>query len=112
MPETPETAMTRDVPAELKRILDDAAGKEHSTAGPVMRCLADILTAHEAMVRADERRKVAEELREDADAHRRLVARKPSQHDEARLARAKTLDEAAARITRGEELVRRGVARP
>lgn len=40
-----------DVPAELKQILDERAGKVHSSEGPVMACLAEILTAHDAMVR-------------------------------------------------------------
>lgn len=39
-----------DIPADLKAILDKAAGKEHSAEGPVMACLAEILTAHGAMV--------------------------------------------------------------
>lgn len=38
--------MTPDeIPANLKRILDERAGKEHSTEGPVMAALAEILTA-------------------------------------------------------------------
>ena len=38
------------VPQNLKRIVDRAAGKEHSASGPVMACLAEVLAAHEAMV--------------------------------------------------------------
>lgn len=39
--------MTPDeIPADLKAILDKAAGEEHSEEGPVMACLADILTAY------------------------------------------------------------------
>lgn len=63
--------------------------------------LAAVYPLITATIEQQVRAKVAEELREDADAHRRLVARKPGEHDEARLARAKTLDDAAARITRG-----------
>jgi len=39
-----------EIPADLKAILDKAAGKEHSASGSVMACLAEILTAHDAMV--------------------------------------------------------------
>lgn len=42
-----------EVPAEFKALLDQAAGKEHSADGPVMTCLAAILTAHRAMVLAE-----------------------------------------------------------
>ncbi|MFD0902358.1 hypothetical protein [Actinomadura sediminis] len=53
----------------------------------------------EAVIRAV-REQVAEELRADADAHRRVVERKPSEYDKVRLARARTLEDAASRITR------------
>lgn len=66
--------------------------------GPWQEALAAVLPEHEQQVRA----KVAEELRADAAAHRRLVARKPTEYDEARLARATCLDDAASRISRGE----------
>lgn len=36
-----------DIPPELKKMLDEAAGKEHSATGSVMTALAEILTAHE-----------------------------------------------------------------
>lgn len=42
-----------EVPAALKAIVDRAAGKEHSAAGPVMACVADLLTAHRRMVRIE-----------------------------------------------------------
>jgi len=51
------------VPDELMRIVDQAAGREHSANGEVMACLADVV----ATVRADERGKVAEEARDAAE---------------------------------------------
>lgn len=51
-----------EVPQEYKELLDDAAGKRHSITGPVMECLAEILTRHEEEVRADERRCALQEL--------------------------------------------------
>lgn len=50
--EAPATTAVAEVPAPLKTILDTRAGKDHSAQGPVMACLAEILTAHEAMLRA------------------------------------------------------------
>jgi hypothetical protein len=41
------------VPVHLKAILDQRAGKDHSTSGAVMECLAEILTAHEADLRTE-----------------------------------------------------------
>lgn len=41
-----------DVPPQLRAIVDRAAGREHSAGGAVMRCLAEVLTAHEEMVLA------------------------------------------------------------
>lgn len=46
----PEPMRPEDVPPDLKAIVDRAAGKEHSAAGPVMACLAELLTAHRRMV--------------------------------------------------------------
>lgn len=40
-----------DIPTDLRELLDQAAGKRHSTGGPVMACLAQILTDHEAAIR-------------------------------------------------------------
>lgn len=40
-----------EIPTELRELLDQAAGKTHSDDGPVMACLASILTEHEASVR-------------------------------------------------------------
>jgi hypothetical protein len=34
------------VPAHLRRIVDEAAGREHSAEGSVMRCLAEVLEVH------------------------------------------------------------------
>lgn len=51
--------MTKAVPAELARMLDEDAGKPHSAAGPVMMSLARILVRHEKMVRE----RIAAELR-------------------------------------------------
>lgn len=42
---------SEEIPAELKDMLDRAAGRVHSASGPVMTCLAQILTRHEEMVR-------------------------------------------------------------
>ena len=39
-----------EIPEELKRILDQRAGKEHSRQGPVMAALAEILTQHQKML--------------------------------------------------------------
>jgi hypothetical protein len=39
-----------EIPAELREILDRRAGKVHSAEGPVMRCLAEILTRHREIV--------------------------------------------------------------
>ncbi|WP_119728355.1 hypothetical protein [Thermomonospora amylolytica] len=103
-----------DVPADLIEIVADIMFDDaHENCGEepcpgntrpwheeqARTYLAAVLPAHEAMVRA----KVADELRADADAHRSLVTRKPSEHDAARLARARTLDDAATRITRGRQ---------
>lgn len=42
--------MTPDqIPQRFVDILDRAAGKQHSRSGPVLACLADILTAWEQM---------------------------------------------------------------
>lgn len=38
---------TEDIPPAYKKIIDDAAGVEHSAGGNVMRALAGILTMHE-----------------------------------------------------------------
>ena len=35
------------IPAEIKEIVDKAAGKEHSATGSVMTALAEVLTVHE-----------------------------------------------------------------
>lgn len=46
--------MTPDeVPAELKEILDERAGRMHSAGGVVMTTLAEILTRHREMVLAE-----------------------------------------------------------
>lgn len=42
-----------EIPDELKRILDERAGKVHSANGAVMRALAEILTRYEEMLSAD-----------------------------------------------------------
>jgi hypothetical protein len=42
-----------EVPPELKKILDERAGKAHSDGGPVMSALAEILTRHREMVCAE-----------------------------------------------------------
>lgn len=47
-----------EIPTALRDLLDEAAGKTHSDEGPVMACLASILTAHEAAVLA----KVADQI--------------------------------------------------
>jgi hypothetical protein len=78
---------------------DYQPGTEASIGGYVYE-IADRAAVVVEEACADERRKVAEEMRTDAAAHRRLVARMPSEHDEARLARATCLDDAAARISR------------
>ena len=39
-----------EIPPRLKEILDRAAGKDHSATGPVMACLAEILTEHQRML--------------------------------------------------------------
>jgi hypothetical protein len=39
-----------EIPDELKQILDERAGKEHSRQGPVMAALAEILTRHQEML--------------------------------------------------------------
>jgi hypothetical protein len=104
------TAQPQHVPDELllAGLIEANRDHHHVPAGPAITdhpddhvewlraALSAVLPVHEAEVRA----KVAEELRAEADAHRRLVARMPSAHDEARLARAKTLDDAAGRIGR------------
>lgn len=104
MPETPET--TTEVPDRIWDLTIEAdaqydlttPAKDRTWKGRQNAIIAAVLPA----ARSAERAKVAEELRADADAHRRLIARKPSQHDEARLARARTLDDAAA-LARGEQ---------
>lgn len=48
-----------EVPAHLRAIVDRAAGREHSTDGAVMRCLAEVLTVHER----DVQRATVEHLR-------------------------------------------------
>lgn len=40
-----------DVPAWAKKLIDDAAGRDHSEQGPVMQCQAEILTRHETETR-------------------------------------------------------------
>lgn len=52
-----------EIPAQLRELLDQAAGKTHSDEGPVMACLANILTTHEATVRT----KIAADLERLAD---------------------------------------------
>lgn len=42
-----------EIPAEIKEILDRLAGKDHSAEGPVMACLAEILTLHIDLVMRD-----------------------------------------------------------
>lgn len=39
--------ISKDIPQELVDILDDRAGKIHSRSGPVVSCLAEILTKYE-----------------------------------------------------------------
>lgn len=40
----------RVVPPELKAIVDERAGKEHSENGAVMQCLAEVLEVHRQML--------------------------------------------------------------
>jgi hypothetical protein len=40
-----------DIPQELINILDLRAGKVHSRKGPVVECLAEILTRHEEIMK-------------------------------------------------------------
>jgi hypothetical protein len=88
MPEIPETDLAVTIAADTSGF--DAA----------------IERVIEAPIRGDERRKVAEELREDAAAHRRLaesrarMGRPGPPTPETLLARASTLELAATRITR------------
>jgi hypothetical protein len=92
-----------DVPANNKALMIAVA--EHVLKRAEITLYARLVEQHmaerQAEIEQEVRAKVAEELRADADAHRRLVARKPSEHDKARLARAMTLEDAAARIARG-----------
>ena len=57
------------VPAEYKTMLDEAAGMDHSATGAVLRCLADILEVHEQSIRANERERIAEGFRQQADRY-------------------------------------------
>lgn|SRR5574341_879625 len=57
--------MPEEVPARLKEILDLAAGKDHSATGPVMQCLAEVLTEHKAVC-VDEAVARVEALRDQA----------------------------------------------
>ena len=41
------------VPAELKAIVDRAAGRDHGADGAVMACLAEVLAVHRAMLRGE-----------------------------------------------------------
>ena len=40
----------QDVPGELIAILDRAAGREHARTGPVVACLAEILTRYDELI--------------------------------------------------------------
>lgn len=92
--------VVKPVAVALYRAYDSEFNADHLSwrdfAGQA-RELIDVASPHiERQVRAE----VAAELRQDADAHRRVVERKPTEYDAARLARARTLDDAAARISR------------
>lgn len=56
------------VPAELKAILDQAAGKDHSATGSVMATLAQILQRHEQIVSAPLLKRIAN-LERELDAY-------------------------------------------
>jgi len=92
-----------DVPANNKALMIAVAGQVLKQIKVTLyaRLVEQHMAERQAEIEQEVRAKVAEELRADADAHRRLVVKKPSEHDEARLARARMLDEAAARIARG-----------
>jgi hypothetical protein len=65
-----EPTIIDGVPEDLRAILDQAAGKEHSATGPVMACLAEILTAHKKQIRAEfatEWAAILQEMREDGN---------------------------------------------
>lgn len=73
--ETPETTLRtlrpEDVPDELVAMLERAIysmPRIELTRTIARACLAAVLPAHEAMVRADERRKAIEEIKAKRDA--------------------------------------------
>ena len=49
----PPPADRAAVPAELKAIVDRAAGRDHSADGAVMACLAEVLAVHRAMLHGE-----------------------------------------------------------